>query len=83
MHQPTSAVLALVTCPSNFLVDNHKSQLLCYCQSLNLPAPKVKITFEADSLKVAEPRVDGSYTLSFSVGQHQQLEVAKLLTIPQ
>jgi hypothetical protein len=46
-------------------------------------APTLKIQLEADALKIVGPKVDGSLSLSFSVGAHQQLEVAKLLTIPQ
>ena len=48
-----------------------------------MPAKPLTIHFEADSLRVTGSKVDGSLSLTFSVGAHQQLEVAKLLTIPQ
>lgn len=41
----------------------------------------VKIT--ADSIKVNGPRVDGSYGVTFSVGEYQQKEIAQLIMIPQ
>lgn len=39
--------------------------------------------FEADKIKVTGPKVDGGYTVSFDVGEYEQLKVAKLLAIPQ
>ncbi len=42
-----------------------------------------KIEFIADKIYVRGPRVDGSYVVTFEVGEYMQPKVAKLLTIPQ
>lgn len=42
-----------------------------------------KISLSADSVKINGPKVDGSYTLSFSVGEYEQGKIAKIMTIPQ
>lgn len=44
---------------------------------------ETEITFLADKIKINGAKVDGSYTVSFDVGEYEQLQVAKLLTIPQ
>lgn len=36
-----------------------------------------------DKVKIAGPKIDGSYTLSFDVGEYEQLKVALVLGIPQ
>lgn len=41
------------------------------------------MNFVADKVKVNGPKVDGGFTVTFEVGEHQQFEVAKLLAIPQ
>jgi hypothetical protein len=41
----------------------------------------IKLT--ADKVRVSGPRVDGSFAVTFEVGEYAQDEVAKLLTIPQ
>ena len=39
--------------------------------------------FVADKVKITGPKADGGFTVSFDVGEYQQLEVASLLAIPQ
>lgn len=41
------------------------------------------IKLVSDAIKIAGPRVDGSYTVTLSVGEYQSVDVAKLLAIPQ
>jgi len=41
------------------------------------------LKFHADKLKVNGPKVDGGYTVSFDVGEYDQLTVAALMTLPQ
>ena len=41
------------------------------------------IEFTADKIKVSGPKVDGGYTVSFDVGEFEQLKVAALMTLPQ
>lgn len=48
-----------------------------------MPAKPLQIQFGADSLKMSGPLRDGSYTVTFSTGEYEQLNIAKLLTIPQ
>lgn len=43
----------------------------------------MKISFSADKVKVSGPRVDGSFTVSFDVGEYEQEKIAELLRIPQ
>lgn len=43
----------------------------------------MKLKLIADSVKVAGPRIDGSYSVTFSAGEHQAVNVAKLLAIPK
>lgn len=44
---------------------------------------KKPIVFQSDKVKVNGARVDGSYTITFEVGEYEQLNVAGLLLIPQ
>jgi len=37
----------------------------------------------ADKVKVNGPKVDGSFTVAFDVGEYEQQKVAQLLAIPQ
>lgn len=41
------------------------------------------IEFTADQVRIAGPKVDGGYTVTFSVGEFEQLKVAALMTLPQ
>ena len=41
------------------------------------------IEFNADKLKINGPLSDGSYSITFSTGEYEQLNVAKLMAIPQ
>lgn len=41
------------------------------------------IEFIADEVKVSGPRVDGSYTITFTVGQYHQRQAAEVMLIPQ
>lgn len=41
------------------------------------------IEFLADQVKVAGPKVDGSYSITFSVGEYEHKKVAELLSLPQ
>lgn len=44
---------------------------------------KPKIEIRSDGYRVSGPRrTDKSYTVSFEFGEYQQVEVAKLMTIP-
>jgi hypothetical protein len=40
------------------------------------------ITFIADKVKITGPKVDGGYSVTFMVGEYQQLEVAKMVVLP-
>lgn len=42
-----------------------------------------KIVLAADSVKIAGPKVDGGYSVTFGAGDQQSINVAKLLAIPQ
>jgi hypothetical protein len=42
-----------------------------------------RITFNADSVKVNGPLSDGSYSITFKTGEYEQLNVAKLMVVPQ
>lgn len=44
---------------------------------------KKDIKIISDKIRIAGPKVDGGFTVSLDVGQHGQLDVAKLLAIPQ
>ena len=41
------------------------------------------IELTSDKVRVSGPRVDGSFTVSFDVGEYEQAKVAELLRIPQ
>ena len=41
------------------------------------------IEFKADRIKVSGPKIDGSYTIVFEVGEYEQKKVAELLKLPQ
>jgi len=41
------------------------------------------MTFDADKIKVNGPRMDGSFAVTFEVGEYEQEKIAKLLLIPQ
>ena len=41
------------------------------------------IEFTSDKIKITGPKMDGGYTVTFEVGEYMQLEVVKLLAIPQ
>lgn len=41
------------------------------------------ISFTSDKVRINGPKVDGSYTVTFDVGEYNQEQVAKLLIIPQ
>lgn len=41
------------------------------------------IKVKADAIKVNGPLKDGSYSITFSTGEYEQLNVSKLLMIPQ
>lgn len=41
------------------------------------------IEFHADGVKVAGPKIDGSWSVTFNVGEYEQVEVAKLLMLQQ
>ena len=41
------------------------------------------VNFNSDKIKVNGPKVDGTWTLSFELGEYEQGEVAKLMTIRQ
>lgn len=41
------------------------------------------LTFQVDKIKVNGPKVDGGYSITFEVGEYEQLKIAALLTIPQ
>lgn len=41
------------------------------------------ITLTADKIKVVGPLVDGSFNVTFNVGEYMQQEVGLLLAIPQ
>ena len=43
----------------------------------------LSIRFSADKVKVFGPKVDGSFTVTFDVGEYEQKKVAELLGIPQ
>ena len=36
----------------------------------------------ADKVKVIGPKADGSYTLSFDMGEYMQLEICKVMVLP-
>jgi len=42
-----------------------------------------KLSFVADKVKIFGPKVDGSFTVSFEVGEYEQEKIAELLRIPQ
>ena len=41
------------------------------------------IKLNSDKVKINGPKVDGSYTITFEVGEYEQGNIAKLLMIPQ
>lgn len=41
------------------------------------------IQFNSDKISIRGPSVDGSYKAIFDVGEHEQLNMAKLLALPQ
>ena len=41
------------------------------------------IQFNADKIRVSGPKIDGSYTVTFEIGEYEQLKVAELLAVPQ
>lgn len=41
------------------------------------------LEFQADKVTIKGPRVDGSYVLSFEVGEYCQKQVAEVINIPQ
>jgi hypothetical protein len=43
----------------------------------------MKITFQSDKIKFSGPRVDGNYVVSFETGEYSQVEIAKLMVLPQ
>jgi len=43
----------------------------------------MKLTFNADKIKLSGPKHDGSYTIQFETGEYEQMNVAKLMMIPQ
>lgn len=43
----------------------------------------MKTQINADKVKVNGPKVDGSYSITFETGEYEQLNVAKIMTIPQ
>lgn len=44
---------------------------------------KLAIELHADKLAIYGPKTDGGLTLTFSIGEYEQTQVAKLLMIPQ
>ena len=42
----------------------------------------MQVTLHPDKIKANGPKVDGSYTLSFDIGEYERLEVAKLIALP-
>lgn len=44
---------------------------------------KVKISFNADSMKIYGPKVDGGFTVTFTTGEYEQLSIVKLMAISQ
>lgn len=42
-----------------------------------------EIEFIADSVKVTGPTVDGGFSITFKIGEYEQLKAAGLLLIPQ
>lgn len=43
----------------------------------------MNIEFKADKVKLSGPNVDGGYSITFYTGEYEQLNVAKLMTLPQ
>lgn len=43
----------------------------------------MKISFNADKVKVSGPKVDGSYSVTFDTGEYEQEKIAELVRIPQ
>jgi hypothetical protein len=41
------------------------------------------INFLADKVRISGPLVDGSYNITFSVGEYQAKNVSELLRLPQ
>ena len=41
------------------------------------------LEFSADKIKINGPKVDGGFTVTFETGEQEQINVAKLLAIPQ
>jgi len=41
------------------------------------------INLHADKVKINGPKVDGTYTLSFDIGEYEQIKVMKIMAIPQ
>jgi hypothetical protein len=37
----------------------------------------------ADSVKINGPRIDGSYSITFSCGEYMKKEIAKILNLPE
>lgn len=44
---------------------------------------KPVITFLADSLNIYGPKSDGSFRVTFTTGEYEQLNIAKLMAISQ
>jgi len=40
------------------------------------------ITFNADKVKIAGPRVDNSFTVTFETGEYEKSKLAELFLIP-
>ena len=41
------------------------------------------IEFKADKINIRGPRIDGSYVITFEVGEYEQKKVAQMMLIPQ
>ena len=43
----------------------------------------MKITFSSSKIRFNGPKVDGGYVISFEAGEESQVEIAKLMVLPQ
>ncbi len=43
----------------------------------------MKINLVADGYRITGPKVDGSYSVTFSFGEYQQEEISKIFQLPQ
>ena len=43
----------------------------------------MKIEFIADKVKIAGPRIDSTYTVTFEVGEYEQDQLGELMKIKQ